>query len=106
MSKQTFNQYANYPTVAGIIIVRDVHYKHLFSMYTDNIRARVQSVNEDHKRGSIKKYPSGWSQGRVDVANSAVRLVFDYVEMPNTSRDTLRTIVDAMDSESLSKNIA
>ena len=101
MTKKTYNQYPNKP---GIIIVRDRYYEHLFTMSTDNIRARIQSVDTDHVRGTIKQYPSGgWSDGRVSTATEAGVLVFDYVEMPNTDRSVLRSIASAMDSESLSK---
>jgi len=95
--------YKDYPNVPGIITVRDRFYNHLFTMYTDNIRARIESVDTDHIKGQIKAYPTGWGDARVQVANNAGALVFDYVEMPNTDRNTLRTIAEAMDAESLSK---
>ena len=98
--KKTYN---NYPNVPGIITVRDRFYRHLFTMYTDNIRSRVESVDSDHIKGRIKSYPTGWSDSRVAAATEAGTLVFDYVEMPNTDRNTLRTIAEAMDAESLSK---
>ena len=105
MTKQ-FNQYAQYPTVSGIIMVRDRYYNHLFTMYTDNIRSRIESVNEDHIKGRIKSYPTGWGEGRVIVAKQAGSLVWDYIEMPNTDRKVLKSIAEAMDAESLSKKVA
>ena len=101
--KQMAKSYKHYPNVPGIITVRDRFYNHLFTMYTDNIRARIESVDTDHIKGQIKAYPTGWGDARVQVANNAGSLVFDYVEMPNTDRNTLRTIAEAMDAESLSK---
>lgn len=101
--KQMAKSYKDFPNVPGIITVRDRFYKHLFTMYTDNIRARIESVDTDHIKGQIKAYPTGWGDARVQVANNAGALVFDYVEMPNTDRNTLRTIAEAMDAESLSK---
>ena len=100
-----FNKYAQYPTVSGIITVRDRFYNHLFTMYTDNIRARIEHVENSHIKGRIKHYPSGWSEGRVNAANSAGTLVWDYVPMPNTPRTVLRTIAEAMDAESVSKSV-
>ena len=102
MQKQ--KQYTQYPNRPGIIIVRDRYSNHLFTMSTDSIRARVQAVDTDHVRGTIKQYPAGgWSEGRVRTANEAGVLVFEYVEMPNTERSVLKQIASAMDSESLSK---
>ena len=98
-----FNKYAQYPKVPGIINVRDKFYNHLFTMYTDNIRARVESVDTDHIRGQIKAYPKGWSEARVNVANNAGALVFDYIPMPNTDRSIREYIAKAMDAESVSK---
>jgi hypothetical protein len=101
----TFNKYAQFPNVPGIITVRDRIYNHLFTMYTDNIRARVESVDTDHIKGQIKSYPTGWGDGRVTVANNAGSLIFDYIAMPNTDRNTRKMIAEALDAESLSKQV-
>ena len=101
----TFNKYAQFPNVPGIITVRDRTYNHLFTMYTDNIRSRVESVDTDHIKGQIKSYPTGWGDGRVTVANNAGSLTFDFIPMPNTPRSILRSIAEALDAESLSKTV-
>jgi hypothetical protein len=102
----TFNKYAQYPTVPGIINVRDRSGQHLFTMYTDNIRVRVTQIDKEHIKGT---YGPGrdqtWSNGRKTVSQAAGILVWDYIEMPNTSRDMLKTIAEAMDKESLSKQV-
>jgi hypothetical protein len=99
----SFNKYAQFPNVPGIIIVRNKQGQHLFTMYTDNIRARIESVDNDHIKGTYGGTQAPWSQGRIDQAQAAGVLVWEYVEMPNTDRDTRRIIAEAMDAESLSK---
>lgn len=102
----TFNQYAQYPTVPGIINVRNRSGQHLFTMYTDNIRARITQIDKEHIKGS---YGPGqeqtWGEGRKTVSRAAGVLVWDYIEMPNTPREVLKTIAEAIDKESLSKQV-
>ena len=78
----TFNKYAQFPNVPGIIIVRNKQGQHLFTMYTDNIRARIESVDNDHIKGTYGGTQAPWSQGRIDQAQAAGVLVWEYVEMP------------------------
>jgi len=101
----TFNKYAQYPTVPGIITVRDRSNRHLFTMYTDNIRARIESVDNDHIKGTYGGTGAPWGQGRIDCAQTAGSLVWEYIEMPNTDRSVRKMIAEAIDAESLSKQI-
>jgi hypothetical protein len=98
-----YNKYTQYPTVSGIIIARDRYYNHLFTMFTDNIQARIKDVDKQHLKGQIKSYPTSWGQHRVDVANNAGVIMWEYVSMPNTDKPTLKMIAEAMTAESLSK---
>jgi hypothetical protein len=102
--KLSFNKYAQFPNIPGIIIVRNKQGQHLFTMYTDNIRARIESVDSDHIKGTYGGTQAPWSQCRIDVAAAAGLLVWEYIEMPNTDRSTRKTIAEALDAESLSKN--
>ena len=72
-------------------------------MYTDNIRARIESVDNDHIKATYGGTQAPWSQGRIDQAQAAGILVWEYVEMPNTDRAIRKMIAEAMDAESLSK---
>jgi hypothetical protein len=96
-----FNQYAQYPTVPGIIHTKDPFNQHLFTMWTDNIRSRIEYVDAQHKSGC----PSNWSDHRKQVCLGVGRLVFEYIPMPNTDKETLRKLAETMDSESLSKQV-
>jgi hypothetical protein len=43
--------------------------------------------------------------GRKTVADASGVLVFDYIEMPTTDRNTMKMVAEAMDKESLSKQL-
>jgi hypothetical protein len=101
----TFNKYAQFPNVAGIIIVRNKLGQHGFTMYTDNIRHRIAGVDADHIYGDVSRTSHNWGEGRKTFAEASGTLVYEYIEMPNTDRATRKMIAEALDAESLSKQI-
>ena len=103
--KASFNKYAQFPNVPGIIIVRNRQGHHGFTMYTDNIRHRVAAVDADHIYGKVSRTSHHWGKGRQQFADTSGALVFDYIEMPNTDKETLRNLAETIDKESLSKQI-
>jgi len=98
-----FNKYAQFPTIPGIIFVKNKLGQHGFTMYTDNIRARVESVDNDHIKGTYGGTQAPWGEGRKDFAINSGTLVFEYIEMPNTDRSTRENVAKAIDAESISK---
>jgi hypothetical protein len=105
MSKSNFNKYAQFPNVPGIIIVRNKQNEHLWTMYTDNIRHRIAAVDADHIANGTSRTSHHWGMGRKTVADASGVLVFDYIEMPTTDRNTMKMVAEAMDKESLSKQL-
>ena len=101
----TFNKYAQFPNVPGIIIVRNKQGQHGFTMYTDNIRHRIAAVDADHIYGDVSRTSHNWGGGRKTFAAASGVLVYEYIEMPTTPRSTLRSIAEALDAESLSKTV-
>jgi hypothetical protein len=98
----SFNKYAQYPTVPGIVIVKNTFGQQLFVMSTDNIRVRIKNTDV-HNNTNVYR---SWGEGRkiVGDANKG-QFVFTHYEMPNTSKATRDMIAEAMDKESLSKQI-
>jgi O-acetylhomoserine/O-acetylserine sulfhydrylase-like pyridoxal-dependent enzyme len=89
--------YLRYPTVKGIVHVKDQDEKHLFTMWTDNIRARVQFVDAQWRNG----LKSDWSQHRKDVAQQANRLIYEYIAMPNAEMSDIRKVAEFCDQQGL-----
>ena len=98
-----FNKYAQFPNIPGIIIVRNKQGEHGFTMYTDNIRARVEAVDKDHINGTYGDSQAPWGEGRKAWAQASGMLVFEYIEMPKTDRGTRKMVAEALDAESASK---
>ena len=98
-----FNKYAEYPNKPGVIITRNKQGQFGFAMYTDNIKARVESVDKDHINGTYGDAQAPWGEGRKAWAQASGLLVFEYIVMPNTDRDTRKMVAEALDAESLSK---
>jgi len=101
----TFNKYAQFPAIPGIIIVRNKQGQHGFTMYTDNIRARTEAVDKDHINGTYGDTQAPWGEGRKGFAQASGTLVFEYIEMPNTDRATRRMVAEVIDAESISKQV-
>ena len=97
-----FNKYAQYPTTSGIVIVKNTFGQQLFVMSTDNIRERVRTT-DTHNNASVYR---SWSEGRMLVGDANKgQLVFIIYEMPGASKATRDMVAEAMDKESLSKQI-
>ncbi len=101
--KTSFNRYAQYPNVAGIVIVKNILGQSLFVMSTDNIRERIKNTDVHNNQGLYRS----WGAGRKIVAEAnRGQLVFSYYEMTSADKLTRDTIAEAMDKESLSKQVA
>jgi hypothetical protein len=99
-NKATFS---NYPTTKGIITVRDRKFNHLWSMWTDNIFERCVHVGAMGNLEEANKKGASWGKGRIKASEIADKLVFDYIEMPNTPMSEIKEIAKKLDAESLSK---
>ena len=100
----SFNKYAQFPNKPGIIIVRNKQGQHGFTMQSDNIRHRIAAVDQDHIQGPIRRTSHNWGKGRKAFAEFSGTLVYEYIEMPNTDKETRESIAKALDAESLSKD--
>ena len=87
--------YLRYPTVKGIIHVKDQDERHLFTMWTDNIRARVEYVDSQWRSG----LQSNWSDHRKEIASTANRLVFEYIQMPTADMSDIRKVAEICDQQ-------
>jgi len=98
------NLYKQYPTEPGLIFCKNKFGSTLFVMYsTDNIQARIRKVDSDHRKGTYEGHGSGWGIQRQLAAEDAGILFWDYMEMPNISKEKLKQIAYDLDAESVSK---
>lgn len=100
-----FNKHAQFPTIPGIVIVRNRQGQHGFTMETDNIRHRIAAVDDDHTSGKERRTSHHWGKGRQAFADLSGVLVYEYIEMPNTDKETRRAVAKVLDAESISKQI-
>jgi hypothetical protein len=62
-------------------------------------------VDADHLNGSYGDPGHPWGEARKEFALAVGHLVFEYIAMPNTNRQTLKVIAEALDAESVSKQL-
>jgi hypothetical protein len=74
-------------------------------METDNIRHRIAAVETDHTSGKARRTSHQWGKGRQAFADRSGALVYEYIELPNTDKETRRAVAKVLDAESISKQI-
>lgn len=74
-------------------------------MGTDNIRARIQKVDTENKKGRIAHHPQGWSQGRALVLGQANKIIWQYIELLVVPIQEVHSMADRIDANSLSKQV-
>ena len=92
--------FQNYPNTKGIIHVKNAHNEHGFSMWTDNIRARCE-----HVFNLNFKVQNNVSPHRTEWLINQDRIVFEYVEMPNTDMAIIKSIAEALNKEGRAEQI-
>ena len=109
--------YSVYPTVKGLVKLRNRNNDDVFVMSTGNIRDRIEAVDK-----TIKKYPSNklewdkdvfrnWGPWRAEAVMHEIDngygdgLWWDYTIMPNTDYKVIESIKKVLDDESVSKTL-
>ena len=91
--------FKNFPNKPGIVIARDVYNNHLFTMYTDNIRARTEHIDWEFRE---KKFDA-WGESRRLIAEAAGAIAWSFIECSSLSKEQITSIGKALDSQSMSK---
>ena len=82
-----FNQFVQYPTTKGIVYVRNRFYSLYTVFYTDNIRSKIKYCETTLS----KQFPQAFD-GRTQ---------YEYLEMPNTDIDTLKSMVNEFNKNTI-----
>ena len=96
--KHNKNFFDNFPNTQGLVVARDVFNNHLFTMWTDNIRARTRQIDTEFYTNT-----GHWGEGRRLIAEAAGAIVWSYFELPGLSKDEIISIGKQLDSQSESK---
>ena len=99
-----YNKYTQYTKEPGLILVKDRFNNLVFTMESDNCRARIESKDKEHlKAMKTGIYPLSWNGGRPEAANAAGYLIYDVIPMPNSDRLERKQARDLLEKYSLSK---
>jgi hypothetical protein len=103
----SFNKYAQYTTQPGLILVKDRFNNLVFTMESDNCRARIEAKDKEHLRALANggTYPTSWNGGRPEAAFTVGTLIYDVIPMPGSAKVERSQTRDLLERYSLSKQI-